>query len=233
MTITSSERRRYVRKGDGAGRDLIEDIARGGQAGSAEEDPADQNEVEGRQTAQNTRAARERQFRIAVQRLPPAMRREPDAVPGAPDQKGPAGAVPQAADHHGDHEIQIGEDLPAGAQAGQREIEIIAQPVGERNVPATPKVGNVLGGVRAIEVARERDAEQQRGADRDVGVAGEIVVKLERVAVDAGQHFGAGVELGQIEDAIHQGLSQEIGDQELLHQTQADQEQRLASVLRG
>ena len=62
------ERRRYVRKRDGAGDNLIEDIARHPEAGGAEEDPADQNKVEGRQSAQEARAARERQFRIAVQR---------------------------------------------------------------------------------------------------------------------------------------------------------------------
>ncbi len=45
--------------------------------------------------------------------------------------------------------------------------------------------------------------EQQRGPDRDIGVAGEIVVKLERVAVHPGENFRAGVELGQIEDAVH------------------------------
>src|ERR1700722_6224196 len=39
------ERRRYVRKGDCAGRDLVEDIASRVQTGSAEEDPSDQHEV--------------------------------------------------------------------------------------------------------------------------------------------------------------------------------------------
>ncbi len=100
-------------------------------------------------------------------------------------------------------------------------------------MPATPEVGNVLGGVRAIEVGRERDAEQQGGAQRDVGVAGEIVVKLERIAVGARQHFGARVEFGQIEDAIHQAFGQEVGDQELLDQAQANEKERLASVLRA
>jgi len=125
--------------------------------------------------------------------LPPAMRRESDAVPGAPDKKRPASAMPEAADHHGDDEIQVREDFPARAEAGQREIQIIAQPIGEGDVPATPEVGNVLGGVGAIEVGRKRDAEQQGGAQGDVRVSGEIVVELERVAVSAREHFGARV----------------------------------------
>ena len=68
-------------------------------------------------------------------------------------------------------------------------------------------------------------------SERDIGVAGEIVVELERVAVSAGKHLGAGVKFGQIKYAIHQGFGEEIGDQKLLRQSHPDQKERLAAIL--
>ena len=55
-------------------------------------------------------------------------------MPRAPNKKRPAHTVPEPADHHGNHEVQVGEDFPAGAQAGQREVEVIAQPVRKREI---------------------------------------------------------------------------------------------------
>ena len=63
-------------------------------------------------------------------------------------------------------------------------------------------------------------------ADGDIGVAGEIVIELQRVGVDGDQRFGARVELGQVEDAVDQILGQVIRDQQFFDESQRDQKQR-------
>ena len=49
----------------------------------------------------------------------------------------PAGAVPQSAQQHGDHQVGVGADSPA--IAAQRNINVIAQPVRKRDMPAPPE----------------------------------------------------------------------------------------------
>ena len=69
-----------------------------------------------------------------------------------------------------------------------------------------------------------------RDAAGDIGVAGEIEIELQRVGVDGEQRFGAAVEIGRIEDAIDEIGRQVIGDQRLLHQPEADQEESASAI---
>ncbi len=150
----------------------------------------------------------------------------------SPDHEVPASPVPQPAQQHRQDEVRVGEHLPLRPQSGQRKIKIISQPVGKADVPAPPEIGDILSRVRHIEVRRQLDGEQQRRADRYVGVAGKIVIELQGVGIDGNQCLGAGVQLGQIEDAVDQIVSQVIGDEELLGESQRDEKQRPAAVRR-
>jgi len=113
---------------------------------------------------------------------------------------------PQAAQQHGDYQAQVGHDL--GALAGDGEVQVVAQPVGEADVPAAPELGDVDGEVGPVEVARQFDAQQQPCAARDVGVAGEIEVELQRVGVDRQERLRAAIEVGRVEDAVDQVIGQ-------------------------
>ena len=53
-----------------------------------------------------------------------------------------------------------------------------------------------------VEVLREPEAEEQRDADRDVRVAGEVGVDLDGVAVDADEHLERRVLVGRAEDVV-------------------------------
>src|SRR6185312_12634376 len=123
-----------------------------------------------------------RGLRVSPEGLEAAQDGESHAMQQSPDRERPGRAVPQTAQRERDHEVKI--RPPAGTLARQREVEIIAQPVGQRDVPAPPEIGDVFSTVGMIEIDGQLNAEQQGRAYRDIGVAGEIVVKLPRVAVD-------------------------------------------------
>src|SRR5438067_209974 len=102
----------------------------------------------------------------------------------APEDERPARAVPESAEEHGDHQVAVRAPSSA-AIAAQRDIEVITQPTGERDVPARPEFAEAAREVRAVEVDAEVESENARQSDGDARIAGEIAVDLERVEVDA------------------------------------------------
>src|SRR5207249_4362316 len=84
--------------------------------------------------------------------------------------------------------------------------------------------------IRHVEIRRQLDREQKRRADGDIGVARKIIVELQGVRVDGDQSLGAGVQLGQIENAVHQVVGQVIGNEQLFREPQRDKEQGPAAV---
>ena len=95
----------------------------------------------------------------------------------APDDKRPIGAVPKTA--HQENHKHVTHGLPlADSGAAKRNVEVVAKPRRERDVPAPPELGDVAGEVRRLEVRHELDAKELGGADGDVAVSGEIPVDL-------------------------------------------------------
>ena len=101
-------------------------------------------------------------------------------VPRAPEDEGPAGPVPQAAEQE-DHGLI--EALPGRAPppASQGDVQVIPEPEGEGQVPPPPELGDGGGNVGVIEVLRGLKAEQRPQADGHVAVAGEVKVNLQGV----------------------------------------------------
>ena len=114
--------------------------------------------------------------------------------------------------------------------AAERDVEIVAQEVRQRDVPAAPEIAQIGRQIRAAEILRQHESEQQRRADRHFGVGGEIEKELER----EGERRGPG--FAEIEHALR-GLREElvdrwretVGEQHLLgeadredHQARAD-----------
>ena len=175
-------------------------------------------------------AAKRRRTRIACQQALQARRLcdhvapcmidlQIGAVQAAPDYEGPRRAVPQAAEEHGDHQV----DLPphrAMAAAAQGDVEVVAQKARQRHVPAAPEVDDGRGLVRRIEVQRQTDAEQQGKADRHIRVSGEVEIDLRRVGerAEPGIHHPEGERFRQHESAVRR-RRHAVGDQHLLRQT--------------
>ena len=86
--------------------------------------------------------------------------------------------MPQATQREDGHRVgqRSSPPLPVSAQGN---IDVVAEPAGERDVPATPEVGDVRGKVGIAEVVRKVEAEEACRADGDVAVAREVGIDLE------------------------------------------------------
>ena len=113
-------------------------------------------------------------------------------VQRAPDHEGHVRAVPQAAQRHGDHQVQIG-TRRAAAVAAERYVQVLLQPAGQADVPALPEFADVPGNVGPVEVHRQVVAQAARRAGGHVGVAGEIEVDLHGVGDHRQRHRGRAV----------------------------------------
>lgn len=98
----------------------------------------------------------------------------------APANERPVRAVPHTAQEHDHEQIKIQAFL-AHAVSTESDVEVVAEPARERNVPALPEFGNAPRAVRAVEVAREMEPEHQAEANRHVAVRREVEVNLEHV----------------------------------------------------
>ena len=141
-----------------------------------------------------------------------------------PDDKGPGRAVPEAADEHHDHEIDHGA-RGAGAVAADRDVKVIAQESGERDVPAPPEIREPDRGVGKAEVVLQVEPEAQRGADRADRVAGEIEKDLARES----HHARPGIERDERptigEDSVGRAGEERVGEHDLFEKPECHQEQ--------
>ena len=156
------------------------------------------------------------------------------AVQRAPGDEGPARAVPQAAEQHGEHEVAVAHE-PPGTVAAERDVEVVAQEGRQRHVPAPPEFDDVGGFVGRVEVDRQDDAEHARGADGHVGIAGEVEVELQRV----GERAAPGLEKaeriargGSVEDGCGV-LGDAVGKDGFLEQAEGEDAEADGHVLRA
>src|SRR5262249_23112037 len=106
---------------------------------------------------------------------------ESHPVKRAPDDVRPIGPMPEPAEQHGDDEIAIAVlSIPA-----ERDIEIVAQPRAQADVPPMPEIAQTRGEIRLSEIHGEVKAEHLGAAARDVAVAREIPVDLPREGIRA------------------------------------------------
>ena len=98
------------------------------------------------------------------------------------------------------------------AVAAEGDVQIVLEPVAERDVPAFPEAGGVGGFVGRIEVEREVEAHEHGYAGGDVGVAGEVGIDLEGVEEEGGEVFEWGVEEGIVENAVDKGDGEVVAE---------------------
>ena len=96
----------------------------------------------------------------------------------APRDERPVGTVPKAAQQEDDERVAHHLRLAHTATA-QGDIDVVAEPSRQRDVPTTPELGNVAAEIRHVEVPHQPDAEQLGRADGNVAVAREVAVNLE------------------------------------------------------
>ena len=111
-----------------------------------------------------------------------------DPVPSSPQNESPCGAVPESSEQHGDNQVDVGSYV-AFAVSSKRNVEVVFQPAGEGDVPAAPEFGDGRRFIGGVEVFVEMEAEQQSDTDGHIGVAGEVAIDLQGVAIESHQVF--------------------------------------------
>ena len=88
-------------------------------------------------------------------------------VEQAPADESPVGSMPQTADAPDD--IYITDNLPLVTTAAtQWEVDVVAEPCCQRDVPAAPELRDAAREVRIVEIAHQVEAKQTGTADGNV-----------------------------------------------------------------
>ena len=158
-----------------------------------------------------------------------ALHREQRAVQDPPQRERPARPVPEPAQEHGEHEVRVGSRLPL-ARAAQGDVEVVAEPRRERDVPAAPERLEAVGEIGRVEIDRELEAQQQRAADRDVGVGREVAVDLQGVGVHAHERVEGAEFLRHGEERVREVRGEVVRDDHLLEEPREDEHARARGI---
>ena len=151
---------------------------------------------------------------------PQPLRHLGQTVEHAPEDEGPACAVPDAADQIHQQDIQIGAALTLPA-APQRKVDVFPEEGRQGHVPALPELRHRQAAVGRIEVDGQTQPQQPGTAGGNVAVAGEIEVQLQGVAQDDAPG-GGGRQAGEVSPAVVGQNSQVVRQQHLFGKAQAD-----------
>ena len=98
-----------------------------------------------------------------------------------PEDKIPARPVPEAGEKPHDREREHRAGI-AVAAAAERDVDIVAKPCAERDVPAAVELAHRVRGVGQVKVARHRQREHLPEAHRHERIAGKVEIELQTVA---------------------------------------------------
>ncbi len=138
--------------------------------------------------------------------------------------------MPQPAQQHDDRQVCVSA-VPALAVAAQGNVEVIAKPGGQRNMPSSPELGDRLADVGRVEVLGEHEPHHQPQADRHVGVGRKVEVDLEGIGDGADPGVGGADRTGV--EAHVRDLAAGVGQHHLLGQAHREQRYAPAELLEG
>src|SRR6266700_711933 len=127
--------------------------------------------------------------------------------------------MPQTAQEHDNDEVRGRAHRP-DLIAAERNVKVIAQECGKRNVPASPEIGKTNGRVRKTEVILQMKAETQSRADRACGVTGEIKKYLASECYDAEPRIERNKRTAVTKDAIGRTGKHRVGQHDFLEEAQ-------------
>ena len=160
-------------------------------------------------------------------------REEKQGVKSSPGYESPVGTMPHAAEQKDDESVD--HDAAFGhAAASKGNIDVVAEPSGERYVPTTPEFGDIAAEIWYIEIAAQTDAEQFGAADGDIAIAREVAINLNREQDGSQEKGGAVVPIGVFENGVDIEATA-VGDHHLFekapqHLTQTIDSQRVAEA---
>ena len=83
------------------------------------------------------------------------------SVIGAPKDEYPIRSMPKAAQNHGEEKVSVGCKASSSTSA-ERNVEVVPQPLAERDMPSLPEIGDGGGLVGRVEVLRKPDVHHSR-----------------------------------------------------------------------
>jgi len=136
--------------------------------------------------------------------------------------------MPEPGDEEDDEDVADGLGL-GDARPSEWDVEVVAEPGGEGDVPTPPELGNVAGEVGELEVGHQLEAEELGGADGDVGVSGEVAVDLEGEKDGTEDEGRAGKRFGVVETHVDVRRTG-VGHDDLLEHAPEDEAHAVAPL---
>lgn len=98
----------------------------------------------------------------------------------APHDERPVGTMPDAAHQEGHEDIPIVSSF-AATVAAQRNVNVLREPSGQRNVPTLPKVSDANGKIRSSEVVGQIETKCPSDANGHQGITCKVAINLQSV----------------------------------------------------
>ena len=104
------------------------------------------------------------------------------AVQAAPCDERPCRSMPRPRNQHRDDHVEPTAQFSA-TTAAHGDIDVVAEPCGQADMPPPPEVADIDGYIRIVEIQHATEAHTARDAARHVAVSGKIEIDLPRVRV--------------------------------------------------
>ena len=160
---------------------------------------------------------------------PHSLRDRHRSVQDAPEDIGPVRPVPEAGEEPNDKQVQ---NYPAGfdSRSAQREIYVVPEPGGERDMPSAPEFGQVIRDIGEVKVLQEVESKHASQTDRHIRVTVEIKIQLESVAERSHPRHADGIISGGEGHIRHFG--KHIGQKNLFVEAEKKAHDSLLEVIR-
>src|SRR2546426_8528749 len=132
--------------------------------------------------------------------------------------------MPESPQEHDDDEIDRG-PRPSDSVSAERNVEVVAQECGKRDVPAPPEIGKPDGCIGETEIIFEMETKAERSADGAGGIASEIEKYLAGECYDAHPGIESDERTGVTKDAIGRIGKHGVGEHDLFEQAESHEQQ--------
>ena len=116
--------------------------------------------------------------------------------------------------------------------AAQRNVDVVAEPARQRDMPAPPVFADGAGKIRILKVFRQRDAEELTDADGHIAVAGKVKIQLHHVGRVAQREDRCGQRGRRDRRDFGVNQSELVGDDGLFCQAQHEPLDAVAEAVR-
>src|SRR5271170_3703492 len=115
--------------------------------------------------------------------------RQSAAMESTPNHVSPVCPMPQAAEQHGQQEVAIGLAFSVSIPA-QWNVQIIAEPGAQTDVPAPPEILNAVGQVRLAEIHHKMKAHELGASPGNAAVTAEVAINLPSEGIRSQRQHG-------------------------------------------